>query len=53
MRSIVFNGVDFSEFCSAEVVGEAALPIVANTMAVPGRAGALLVSGRTWPRSRT
>ena len=50
MRSIVFNGVDFSEFCSAEVVEKAALPIVANTMAVPGRAGALLVSGRVPPR---
>ena len=51
MRSIVFNGVDFSEFCSAEVVEKAALPIVANTMAVPGRAGALLVSGRIPPRA--
>lgn len=46
MRSIVYNGVDFSEFSSAEVVENAALPIIANTMAVPGRAGALLVSGR-------
>ena len=51
MRSIIFNGVDFSEFCSAEVVEKAALPIVANTMAVPGRAGALLVSGRVPPRA--
>lgn len=51
MRSIVFNGVDFSEFCSAEVVEKAALPIVANMMAVPGRAGALLVSGRIPPRA--
>lgn len=51
MRSIVFNGVDFSEFSSAEVVERAALPIVANTMAVPGRAGALLVSGRIPARS--
>ena len=51
MKSIVFNGVDFSEFCSAEVVEKAALPIVANTMAVPGRAGALLVSGRIPPRA--
>ena len=50
MRSIVFNGVDFSEFCSAEVVEKVALPIVANTMAVPGRAGTLLVSGRIPPR---
>ena len=50
MRSIVFNGVDFSEFSSAEVVEKAALPIVANTMVVPGRAGALLISGRIPPR---
>lgn len=50
MRSIVYNGVDFSEFCSAEVVEKVALPIVANTMAVPGRAGALLVSGKIPPR---
>ena len=50
MRSIVFNGVDFSEFCSAEVVEKAALPIVVSTMALPGRAGALLVSGRIPPR---
>lgn len=50
MRSIVFNGVDFSEFSSAEVVEKVALPIVANTIALPGRAGALLVSGRVPPR---
>ena len=50
MRSIVFNGMDFSEFSSAEVVEKAALPIVTNTMTVPGRAGALLVSGRIPPR---
>ena len=50
MRSIVFNGVDFSELCSAEVIEKAALPIVVDTMAVPGRAGALLVSGRIPPR---
>lgn len=51
MRSIVFNGVDFSEFCSAEVVERTALPIVASTMVVPRRAGALLVSGRIPPRA--
>lgn len=51
MRSIVFNGVDFSEFCSAEVIEKTALPIVASTMAIPGRAGALLVSGRIPPRA--
>ena len=50
MRSIVFGGVDFSELCSAEVVERVALPVDVSTMAVPGRAGALLVSGRIPPR---
>jgi len=50
MRSIVYNGVDLSEWCSAEVVEKVALPVVPDTMAVPGRAGALLVSGCVPPR---
>ncbi len=50
MRSIIYAGVDFSEFCSAEVVEKVALPLEVSTMAVPGRAGALLVSGRIAPR---
>ena len=50
MRSIVYNGVDLSEWCSAEVVEKVALPIVPETMVVPGRAGAMLVSGRIPPR---
>jgi len=50
MRSIVYNGVDLSEWCSAEVIEKVALPIVPETMVVPGRAGALLVSGRIPPR---
>ncbi len=45
MRSIVYAGNDFSEICSAEVIERAANPIIAEVMAVPGRAGALLVSG--------
>ena len=45
MRSIAYAGNDFSEIYSAEVVERAANPIVAEAMAVPGRAGALLVSG--------
>ncbi|WP_165043023.1 phage tail domain-containing protein [Adlercreutzia sp. ZJ138] len=45
MRSIVYAGNDFSEICSAEVIERAANPIVSEAMAVPGRAGALLVSG--------
>lgn len=50
MRSIVYNGVDLSEWSSAEVIEKAALPVVPDTMVVPGRAGALLVSGRIPPR---
>ena len=50
MRGIVYNGIDLSEWCSAEVVEKAALPVVPDTMAVPGRAGAMLVSGRIPPR---
>lgn len=45
MRSIIYAGNDFSEICSAEVIERAANPIVAEAMAVPGRASALLVSG--------
>ena len=50
MRSIVYNGVDLSDVCSAEIVERVALAIVPEAMAVPGRAGALLVSGRIPPR---
>ncbi len=50
MTSIVYNGIDLSEWCSAEVIEKVALPVVPETMAVPGRAGALLVSGRVPPR---
>lgn len=50
MRSIVYNGIDLSEWCSAEVIEKVALPVVPETMVVPGRAGAMLVSGRIPPR---
>ena len=50
MRSIVYNGIDLSEWCSAEVVERVAMPVVSDTIVVPGRAGALLVSGRIPPR---
>lgn len=50
MRSIIYNGVDLSDVCSAEVVERVALPVLADAMVVPGRAGALLVSGRIPPR---
>lgn len=45
MRSIVYAGNDFSDVCSAEVVARSANPIIAECMRVPGRAGALLVTG--------
>lgn len=50
MRSFVYNGVDLSEWCSAEVIEKVAVPVVPDTMVVPGRAGALLVSGHIPPR---
>ena len=49
MRSIVYAGRDFGEYCTAEVVGRSVTPVVAEAMAVPGRAGALLVSGYVPP----
>ena len=45
MRSIIYAGHDFKDLCSAEVVRRSALPIEAEYMTIPGRAGALLVSG--------
>jgi len=45
MRSIVYAGNDFSDVCSAEVVARSANPVIAEYMRVPGRAGALLVTG--------
>lgn len=44
MRSIVYAGHDFSELCSAEVVGRSANPLIVEAMEVPGRAGALAYS---------
>ena len=49
MRSIVYAGNDFSDFSTAEVVARSANPIIAEFMRVPGRAGALLVSGYVPP----
>ncbi|MBQ9000628.1 MAG: phage tail family protein [Eggerthellaceae bacterium] len=45
MRSIIYAGHDFSELCSAEVVAKSANPIIAEALQVPGRAGAMLVTG--------
>ena len=49
MRSIVYNGLDLSDVCSAEVIEKVALPVAPETIVVPGCAGALLVSGRIPP----
>ena len=51
MRSIIYNGVDLSDVCSAEVIEKVAQPVVPDALAVPGRAGAMIVSGRIPPRT--
>ena len=49
MRSIVYAGHDFSRHCSAEVVARAANTVVAEALAIPGRAGARLGAGYVPP----
>ena len=44
MRSIIYAGQDFSELCTAEVVGRSENPLIAEALEVPGCAGAMLVS---------
>lgn len=41
MRSIVYAGNDFSRYCSAEVVERGVHALAADSLDVPGRAGAL------------
>lgn len=41
MRSIVYAGNDFSRYCSAQVIGRGVHALAADSLAVPGRAGAL------------
>ena len=53
MRSITYCGRDFSELCSAEVVGRTVNALTAEAMEVPGRAGALPVSSRVVPAEVT
>ena len=53
MRSIIYAGHDFSELCSAEVVSRSVNPIIAEALEVPGRAGAMLVSGYVPPADVT
>ena len=49
MRSIIYNGHNFSACTSAEIVGPPQV-LSATSKRVPGRAGALLVAGRVEPR---
>ena len=44
MRSIIYAGHDFTQYCSAEVIDRRVNPLIAEAMEVPGRAGAMLVS---------
>ena len=53
MRSIIYAGHDFSELCSAEVVSRSVNPIIAEALEVPGRVGAMLVSGYVPPADVT
>ena len=50
MRSIRYCGVDFGAWCSAEVVEACGHAIVPRTVAVPGRAGAVLLGGEIPPK---
>ncbi len=50
MRSIVYNGVDFSRWCSAEVVEACGHAVSPRTVAVPGRPGAVLLGGEVPPK---
>lgn len=53
MRSIIYAGHDFSEYCSAEVVARSANPIIEEALTVPGRVGAMLVAGYVPPADVT
>ena len=50
MRSIRYCGVDFSAWCSAEVVEGCGHAVEPRTVAVPGRAGAVLLGGEVPPK---
>ena len=53
MRSISYRGVDFSAWCSAEVVEKCGHAVSPRTVAVPGRAGAVLLGGEVPPKVLT
>ncbi len=50
MRSIKYGGVDFSLWCSAEVVERCGHAVAPRVVSVPGRAGAVLLGGEVPPR---
>ena len=53
MRSIRYCGVDFAAWCSAEVVEGCGHAVEPRTVAVPGRAGAVLLGGEVPPKVLT
>ena len=53
MRSIVYGGNDFSRYCSAVVVERGVHALSADSLAVPGRAGALPLPAHVPPEEVT
>ena len=53
MRSIKYCGTDFSQWCLAEVVEPCGHAVEPRTVAVPGRAGAVLLGGEVPPKVLT
>lgn|GEM_PF-801446 len=53
MRSIVYGGNDFSRYCSAEVVSRGVHALAADSLAIPGRAGAMPLPGFVPPEDVT
>lgn len=51
MRSIKYCGVDFSQWCLAEVVEPCGHAVEARTVSVPGRASAVLLGGEVPPKA--
>lgn len=50
MRSIVYCGADFSQWCLAEVVEPCGHAVEPRSVVVPGRAGAVLLGGEVPPK---
>ena len=49
MKSIIFRGHDFGEICTAKTVLPPSICSIPKTRTIPGRPGALLVSGQMQP----